>query len=168
MDIEVQVFTAGHLSELRLLDRMGEHQQGPGPGRAPSCRAWRSWARGCTRSIELEFWFSLCCVHFGAGEVNKALFWLNKVLNDNEPTLRQDIFTHARLVNLVVHYELGNFDLLEYIVRSTQRFLNKHHRAYEMEVLLIEHIKKLARITGARCASRETLPLAAPAAGASC
>jgi hypothetical protein len=45
----------------------------------------------------------------------------------------------------VVHYELGNFDLLEYIVRSTQRFLNKHHRAYQMEVLLIEHIKKLAR-----------------------
>ena len=79
--------------------------------------------------------------------MNKSLFWLNKVLNDNEPTLRQDIFTYARLFNLVVHYELGNFDLLEYIVRSTQRFLNKRQRAYQVEVTLIDTIKKLARAT---------------------
>ncbi len=84
-------------------------------------------------------------MHFGAGEVNKSLFWLNKVLNDPEPTLRQDIFAYARLFNLVVHYELGNFDLLEYIVRSTQRFLSKRHRALEVENALIDHIKKLAR-----------------------
>jgi uncharacterized protein (DUF2132 family) len=77
--------------------------------------------------------------------VNKALFWLNKVLNDPEPTLRQDIFVYARLVNLVVHYELGNYDLLEYIVRSTHRFLSKRHRAHKVETLLIESVKKMAR-----------------------
>ncbi|MEO7081287.1 MAG: hypothetical protein ABIY71_07150, partial [Flavobacteriales bacterium] len=49
--------------------------------------------------------------------------------------------------NLVVHYELGNYELLEYIVRSTQRFLSKRHRAYGVEAALIEHIKKLARAT---------------------
>ena len=99
---------------------------------------------------ELEFHFALARVHFGGGEMNKALFWLNKVLNDNEPTLRQDIFTYARLFNLVIHYELGNFDLLEYIVRSTQRFLSRRHRANQMEISLIEHIKKLARATEPR------------------
>jgi len=61
--------------------------------------------------------------------------------------LRQDIFTYARLFNLVIHYELGNFDLLEYIVRSTQRFLSKRHRADQMETILMDHIKKLARAT---------------------
>ena len=95
----------------------------------------------------MEFYFGLVLANFGAGKQNKALFWLNKVLNDNEQTLRQDIFTYARLFNLVVHYELANYDLLEYIVRSTQRFLSKHHRAHQVENLLIESIKKLARIT---------------------
>jgi hypothetical protein len=74
--------------------------------------------RACTRSMN---WSSISpwpVSISGGNEMNKALFWLNKVLNDNEPTLRQDIFTYARLFNLVVHYELGNFDLLEYIVRS--------------------------------------------------
>ena len=144
MDVEVQVFTAGYLSELRLLDRMGEHAKAmelvP-----PILSGIEEFSGRLHKEHELEFWFSLCCVHLGAGEANKALFWLNKVLNDTEPTLRQDIFTFARLLNLLVHYELGNFELLEYISRSTQRFLNKHHRAYKMEVLLIEHIKKLAR-----------------------
>jgi hypothetical protein len=86
-------------------------------------------------------------VQFGAGNMNRSLDWLNKVLNDPEPNLRQDIFTYARLFNLVVHYELGNFELLEYIVRSTQRFLSKRHRAYGVEAALIEHVKKLARTT---------------------
>ncbi len=144
MDIEVQVFTAGHLSEMRLLDRMGEQRKALELV-DPILAGMEVLGPRLHKEHELEFWFSLCCVHFGAGEVNKALFWLNKVLNDTEPTLRQDIFTYARLVNLVVHYELGNNDLLEYITRSTQRFLSKHNRAYQMEVLLIEHIKKLAR-----------------------
>ena len=36
-----------------------------------------------------------------------------RCIDDPEPALRQDIFTYARLFNLVVHYELGNFELLE-------------------------------------------------------
>jgi tetratricopeptide (TPR) repeat protein len=144
-NIESQVFVASYLSELRLLDRSGEY--------AHSITLVDTIIEGMEamgdrlhKEHELEFYFALACAYFGAGEMNKALFWLNKVLNDNEPTLRQDIFTYARLFNLVVHYELGNYDLLEYIVRSTQRFLSKRHRAHQVEVLLIDHIKRLARI----------------------
>lgn len=146
IDIQVQVFNASYLSELRLLDRMGEH------GKAlelvePILRGMEDLGPRLQKEYEIEFYYLLATMHFGAGEVNRSLFWLNKVLNDPEPTLRQDIFTYARLFNLVVHYELGNFDLLEYIVRSTQRFLSKRHRAYGVEAALIEHVKKLARAT---------------------
>lgn len=145
-NIETQIFVASYLSELRLLDRSGEHDKAlvlvdevlTGMERI---------GPGLQKEYELEFYFALACAYFGAGEMNKALFWLNKVLNDNEPTLRQDIFTYARLFNLVVHYELANYDLLEYIVRSTQRFLSKHHRAYQVESTLVDHIKRLARAT---------------------
>jgi hypothetical protein len=93
---------------------------------------------GSTRSTNWSSFRAGLCVLRCWASMNKALFWLNKVLNDNEPTLRQDIFTYARLFNLVLHYELGNFDLLEYIVRSTQRFLSKRHRAYQVENTLME------------------------------
>lgn len=144
--MEVQIFTAGGLSELRLLDRMGEHRTGVEQAE-PMLSRMEELGPHVHKEQQLEFWYSLACVYFGAGEMNRALFWINKVLNDTEPTLRQDIFAYARLFNLVIHYELGNYDLLEYIVRSTQRFLSKRHRAHGVEAVLIEHIRKLARAT---------------------
>ncbi|QQR87578.1 MAG: hypothetical protein IPJ76_04955 [Flavobacteriales bacterium] len=144
IDIDVQTFTASSIAELHLFARMGEHKKAL--ELVPAIlHGMEDLGQRLSKEYEIEFWFNLAVVHFGAGEVNKSLFWLNKVLNDPEPTLRQDIFAYARLFNLVVHYELGNYDLLEYIVRSTQRFLSKRHRALEVEVALIDHIKKAAR-----------------------
>ena len=145
-NMETQIFVASYLSELRLYDRAGEFQKASALVEEVIAGMEEIGDR-LHKEFELEFYFALACIHFGGGQYNKSLFWLNKVLNDNEPTLRQDIFTYARLFNLVVHYELGNFDLLEYIVRSTQRFLTRRHRAHQMETLLIDHVKKLARIT---------------------
>ena len=73
------------------------------------------------------------------------MFWINKVLNDNENTLRQDIYSYARLFNLVIHFELGNYDLLEYITKSTLRYLAKRQRDYAFEKMVIEVMRKLIR-----------------------
>lgn len=146
MNIEVQVFAASYLCELRLLDRAGEHAKAVALS-AEVITGIENLGDRLHKENQLEFEWCIACAYFGEGQMNKALFWLNKVLNDTEPTLRQDIFTYARLFNLVVHYELGNYDLLAYIVRSTQRFLDKRHRAHQVETLLMEQIKKLARAT---------------------
>lgn len=148
ISIATQVYVAGTICELRLLDRCGEHARAV--EMAPEFIAgMEALGDRLHKENALEFQWCMACVHFGSGQVNKALAWLNKVLNDNETALRQDIFTYARLFNLVVHYELGNYDLLTYIVRSTQRFLDKRQRANEVEVVLIDGIKKLARTTDA-------------------
>ncbi|MBL0128631.1 MAG: hypothetical protein IPP83_14505 [Flavobacteriales bacterium] len=146
INIATQVIVASYLSELRLLNRAGEHRKAVALS-DDAIAGLEKLGDRWHKEHELEVYWSTACAHFGAGQMNKALFWLNKVLNDPEPTLRQDIFTYARLFNLVVHYELGNYDLLEYIVRSTSRFLTKRQRAYQVENLLIDQIKKLARIT---------------------
>lgn len=144
IDIKLLVFSNSYLSELRLLDRIGEHAKAV-KLEEPLLQGMAHLGAKVPKEYELEFYFLLSKVHFGAGNMSRSLYWLNKVLNDPEPALRQDIFTYARLFNLVVHYELGNFELLEYIVRSTQRFLSKRHRAYGVEAAMIDHIKKLAR-----------------------
>ena len=68
-----------------------------------------------------------------------------EILNDNEKVLRQDLYAYARLINLLIHYELGNFDLIEYLIKSTQRFLNKKNRDFEVEKLIITNIRKLSK-----------------------
>ncbi|MGF1564277.1 MAG: hypothetical protein ACFCUH_02815 [Flavobacteriales bacterium] len=95
----------------------------------------------------LTFSYQIASFYFSTGNYNKSLQWLNKVLNDNENTLRQDVYSYARLFNLVVHYELGNYDLLEYITKSTQRYLSKRQRDYGLEKMVIEYVRKLIRTT---------------------
>jgi hypothetical protein len=83
--------------------------------------------------------------YFGIGNYKKALFYVNNVLNDNEQQLRQDIYSFLRLFNLVLHFELENYDFLEYVIKSTNRFLTKQERDFEAETICIKHIKKLAK-----------------------
>ena len=94
---------------------------------------------------DILFSYLIAYIYFGNGQYKDALHWINRVLNDNENTLRQDIYTYARIFNLMVHYELGNYDLLEYIIKSTQRYLNKKPRDYKVELQLVDYIKKLSK-----------------------
>jgi hypothetical protein len=83
--------------------------------------------------------------YFAVGEFKSALFLINEVLNDNEQNLRQDIYSFARIINLVLHFELGNYDFTEYVIKSLNRYLSKHGRDYATETLLIKTIRKLSK-----------------------
>lgn len=98
------------------------------------------------KEIALRMYYYAAYLHFGAGQYAKALQWLNKVINDNENDLRQDLYSYARLFNIVVHYELGNSDLLEYTIKSTSRFLQKRMRDFDIEKLILDQFKKLIRL----------------------
>ena len=108
-------------------------------------KGFETYDNKVSKEQQIIFNYSIAYTYFGAEQYSKALFWNNKVLNDNEPNLRQDIYSYARLFNLVIHYELGNFDLMEYILKSTMRYLNKRQRDYDIEVLVLGYMKKIAR-----------------------
>lgn len=69
--------------------------------------------------------YYLAYSYFGVDNYKKSLYHLNNILNSEFQKLRQDLFKFARLFNLVIHIELGNFDLLDYVVKSTKRYLKK-------------------------------------------
>lgn len=83
--------------------------------------------------------------YFAGGEFKKALSFINEVLNDNEQNLRQDIYSFARIFNLVLHFELENYDFTEYVIKSLNRYLSKHGRDYATETVLIRAIRKLSK-----------------------
>ncbi|HEX4887336.1 MAG TPA: hypothetical protein VFV37_04740 [Luteibaculaceae bacterium] len=98
-----------------------------------------------SKEKEIIFNYIVSYLYFGNAMYKDSLQWINKVLNDNENTLRQDIYSYARIFNLIIHFELGNYDLLEYIIKSTNRYLNKKNRDYAVETTLVDYIKKLSK-----------------------
>jgi tetratricopeptide (TPR) repeat protein len=72
----------------------------------------------------LVFYYKLACLYFGAGNYDKTIEYLNRIINW-KVDLRTDLQCYARLLHLIAHYELGNYDILEYLVKSVYRFMSK-------------------------------------------
>ena len=72
----------------------------------------------------LVFYYKIASLYFGAGDYDSAIDYLNKIINW-KVSLRNDLQCYARLLHLIAHYELGNFQLLEYLIKSVYRFMAK-------------------------------------------
>jgi len=46
---------------------------------------------------------------------------------------------------LFLHFVLDNYEFLDYVVKSANRYLSKHDRDYQIEQTCIKYIKKLAK-----------------------
>jgi tetratricopeptide (TPR) repeat protein len=146
IDVQVKVFTSSYIAELMIYDKMGDYDKGVAI-LDDIIYGIEEFGDKINKEQEIVFYYNLAYTYFGAGTYNRALFWINKVMNDNEQHLRQDIYSFSRLFNLVIHFELGNYDLLEYIIKSTLRYLNKRQKSYAVESILLKHLKKLSRLS---------------------
>lgn len=98
-----------------------------------------------SKEQQIKFLFNAAYTLFGVGEYKKALKVLNEILNDNEQKLRQDLYSFARILNLLIHFELENYEFLEYSSNSAIRYLSKIKRDYEIETVFVKQMRKLAR-----------------------
>jgi hypothetical protein len=62
-------------------------------------------------STGLVFYYKIASLYFGSGDNEKAIDYLNKIINE-KADLRTDLQCYSRLLHLIAHYELGNFELL--------------------------------------------------------
>ena len=49
-------------------------------------------------------------------------------------------------MNLLIHFELENYDFMEYSSKSTIRFLNKTETDYQIEEIFVKQIRKIAKV----------------------
>ncbi|MFN5845421.1 MAG: hypothetical protein ACK46O_06895 [Flavobacteriia bacterium] len=144
MDIMVRLFTSTYNLELMLLHTKGDFKSSVSLI-AEIEKQQEELGDKVSKEQEILLTYNKAYSFFGIGDFKKALSYINIVLNDNEQNLRQDIYSFARLFNLVLHYELENYDFLEYIIKSTNRYLSKQERDFEVENVCIKHIKKLSK-----------------------
>ena len=71
------------------------------------------------------FNYKFASLYFGAGEYKTAIDYLYKIINDHHPGLRNDLQCYARLMHLLCHFEIGNEEILESLIKSVYRFMAK-------------------------------------------
>lgn len=84
--------------------------------------------------------YKMACLYFGSGDFDTCIDYLQPIINSNTD-LRYDLQCYARLLHLLAHFELGNFELMESLSRSVYRFMAKMENLTRIE----EEILKLVR-----------------------
>lgn len=89
----------------------------------------------------LVFYYKIACLYFGSGDNEKAIDYLNRIINQ-KGDLRTDLQCYARLLHLIAHYELGNFDLLEYLIKSVYRYMARMESLSKVEEEMFAFLRR--------------------------
>lgn len=90
----------------------------------------------------LVFYYKIACLYFGSGDNNKAIVYLNKIIHLRIGNLRADIQCFARILHLIAHYELENFSLVEYLIKSVYHFIAKNKDLGEVMEEILKFLRR--------------------------
>ncbi len=84
--------------------------------------------------------YKIAMLYFGSEDYNTCIDYLQRIINDNFQ-LRSDLHSYARLLHLMAHYELGNFDLVEYLIKSVYRYMSKRENLTVVEQEMFKFLR---------------------------
>lgn len=97
-------------------------------------------------SFELDANYHLIVGYIICKDYNRALKKTNFLLSHPLLYVRSDLECFARIMNLIIHFELNNIQLLEYLIVSTYRYLYKREKIFLIESYILTFLKKLGSI----------------------
>lgn len=103
---------------------------------------FRHFGNSIIESRKLSIYNRMAYSFFLIKDFDKSIEYLNRILNASNPKIDPEQNIFARIRSLIVHFEAGNYDLLEYTVKSTRRFLEKSNRIFKFEKLILDFIAK--------------------------
>ncbi|MBI2269012.1 MAG: hypothetical protein HYU69_01500 [Bacteroidetes bacterium] len=93
-------------------------------------------------NVPLTYYNYLAAVCFFLnGEYSNALSRVNIILNKHLIDYFQDDQVGAHILNLLIHYELGNQEILDNQIRNTERYLKNLRKQNHPEELMINYFK---------------------------
>ena len=92
------------------------------------------------RNAELSLYLAL--IHFGLRDYRKAQKMLSKIIFTSKDYSYLPLYRTIRLVNLMILYELKDFDLIRYEARSIKRDMSTAGKEYKIERKIINFVSK--------------------------
>ncbi|MBI4945379.1 MAG: hypothetical protein HY840_03140 [Bacteroidetes bacterium] len=92
----------------------------------------------------ITLFYNIAYLLFGAGSYKEALHWLRKILDNPSNELRKDTQAFARILHLLIHYELHkDEELLDSLKRSAKNFLSTRQRIFKLENALMHCLNQI-------------------------
>lgn len=88
------------------------------------------------------FYFKLSKYYFLKSEFNEALRIINALFASRHLKFSPFIEPYVRMLNILIHYELGNIRLMNYLISSTTKYLKSKNKYYKTENVVLNYLKK--------------------------
>jgi hypothetical protein len=136
--VKIKLFLGSYTLELQSYIELGEFEKG-----LNCIQTGETFIKNNSDKVrEIIFYYYCACIYLGCGKYHDALKYISKIIHKGENTGLVDNFKlSAYIVNLLIHYELGNSDHIEYAVKSTYRFLKQKNMLYKFEAVLLDFLK---------------------------
>jgi hypothetical protein len=70
-----------------------------------------------------------------------SLFFINKMINEIPPSFKKDLYDFARMFQLLIHFELGNLDVLDNAAEAAYRFLRERKAVFAVEKAVFDFLR---------------------------
>jgi hypothetical protein len=88
----------------------------------------------------LVFNYKIATLYFGNGEYEKCIDYLQRIIN-GPLDLRIDLQCYARLLHMLAHYEMGNYELMESLTKSVFRFMARMKNITVVEEEMLKFLR---------------------------
>ncbi len=105
-------------------------------------RGLKKYSESITKSRKLTFYYNITIAFFLEKDYPQALDWINRILSEPKLEERQDIQTLARIFEIVLHFELGNEELVESLIGSVDRYLRKKNKRQSAAYLIAKKLRQ--------------------------
>lgn len=97
---------------------------------------------GWDRHKLLTFQYKIGCLYFGNNDLENALEYLNMVTNKVYPNYAEDIQCFARILSIIIHFDMGNEMLVTYQIKSAYRFLLKMSDLQSVQLEILRFLRR--------------------------
>ncbi|WP_342664138.1 hypothetical protein [Segetibacter koreensis] len=90
--------------------------------------------------------YKIGMLYFGNEDYGTSIDYLHKIINNNVDSIN-DLQCYARLVHMMAHYELGNFEIIDYLIKSVYRYMAKMKKLTVIEEEMFKFLRRSFRIS---------------------
>ncbi|MEM7105046.1 MAG: hypothetical protein AAF502_18060 [Bacteroidota bacterium] len=105
-----------------------------------------NYGNNVTLSRRATFLHNIMVLFFMEKNFDKCLDWISMIF-DNRTGIRTDIYEFARVLELIVHYELGHHEYVDNQINNLRRFVKQAERVNAVEKTTILYLQKRLSLT---------------------
>lgn len=141
-DLELRIFTNTFSLELAILNITADEEK----AKKLLLRVEKEllkWEEKLSEVRKAAFYHSISTLYFIIGEKRDALRWNNMLLNSINIDQSEDQYCFGQIFHLLIHFEMGNMDVVSHSMKSLKRYLKTRKRKYKFEDLFIDAMQSL-------------------------